>query len=117
MGRRVLVVEDESLVALLLEDMLLELGFTVVDVASRLETGMSAAQQAAFDVAVLDVNLGGETRSFPIADLLRRRGIPFVFATGHDPSSLERSYPDAPVVRKPFLRGDLRSALARALAG
>ncbi|WP_035484781.1 response regulator [Geminicoccus roseus] len=114
--RRVLLVEDETLVALLLEDMLDDLGFEVVEVASQLETALDLVERVAFDVAVLDVNLGGYIRSFPVADRLRLRGIPFIFATGHERSGLAIAYPGTPVVQKPFRRDELSEALQRALA-
>lgn len=113
--RRALLVEDESMVAILLEDMLDELGFDVVGVASRLETGLAAADQADVDVAVLDVNLGGLSRSFVIADRLRERGIPFVFATGYGRQGLGGAYPDIPVVQKPFRRAGLLRALVQVM--
>jgi CheY-like chemotaxis protein len=113
---RILLVEDEALIALLLEDMLEGLGYTVVEVSAQLEAGLAAAERADIDIAVLDVNLGGHVRSFPIADRLRMRGIPFLFTTGHGRSGLEQAYPDAPVVQKPFRTSELRSALEQALA-
>ena len=81
--RRVLVVEDELMIRMLLEDMLSELGYTVSAAASRLDEAMQAVQAGEFDIAILDVNLNGEPIS-PLADVLAARGTPFVFATGYD---------------------------------
>src|SRR6202007_388047 len=80
-GVRVLVVEDEMMVSMLIEDMLTDLGCTVVGPASRLDEALELAGRAEIDCAVLDVNLGGQP-IFPLADLLREKGAPFAFATG-----------------------------------
>jgi DNA-binding response OmpR family regulator len=116
LAARVLLVEDETLIALLLEDMLEALGYTVAEVSAQLEAGLAAAERIDIDIAVLDVNLGGHIRSFPIADRLRMRGIPFLFTTGHGKAGLELAYPDAPVVQKPFRMSELRLALEQTLA-
>ena len=87
MGRRILLVEDESMVSMLIEDTLVDMGCVVVALASRFDDGLSKAQTLAFDVAILDVNLAGE-RSFGIADALRMRKLPFVFATGYGTTSI-----------------------------
>ena len=94
-GLRVLLVEDENLVALLLEDMLAELGHTVVGPVARLDKALETAQREAFDVAILDVNINGED-SYPIAEALAARGIPFVFSTGYGKKSLPAPYIDLP---------------------
>ncbi|WP_029030161.1 response regulator [Salinarimonas rosea] len=112
--RRVLVVEDEVLVAMMIEDTLQELGYDVVGPAYRLGAGLTALDGEPVDLAVLDVNLAGE-RSIPIADRLAERGIPFVFATGYGKAGLMGAHPDAPVLRKPFSGEDIRVALARLL--
>lgn len=80
-GRRVLLVEDESMVAMLAEDMLLDLGCDVV-VAMRLDQALAQVEAGDFDLAVLDVNLGS-TPSYPVADALFERCVPFLFATGY----------------------------------
>jgi len=113
-GRRVLVVEDESMVAMLLEDNLADIGCEVVDVAFRLNEALDKANSASFDIAILDVNLNGDY-TFPVAAALRQRGMPFVFATGYDASSLPGAFRGTPVLRKPFQRRDLEQALRAAL--
>ena len=108
---RVLLVEDEGLVVALLEDMLADLGHEVTAVASRMAEALARAQGVDFDVAIIDVNLDGEP-SYPIAEILRGRGIPFLFATGYGASGLRPDFADTTTLAKPFLRDDLRRALA-----
>jgi CheY-like chemotaxis protein len=109
-GLRVLVVEDEMMVSMLIEDMLTDLGCTVVGPASRLDEAIDLAGDAAIDCAVLDVNLGGQP-IFPLADLLRERGLPFAFATGYGDAGLRDIDHGAPVLQKPFREGDLARVL------
>ncbi|WP_247635393.1 response regulator [Methylobacterium sp. 37f] len=99
-GRRVLLVEDESLIAMLGEDMLLDLGCEVA-VAMRLEKAVAMARATAFDLAILDVNLG-ETVSYPVADVLFARCIPFIFATGYGAAGIDPAYGAVPVMQKPY---------------
>lgn len=112
---RILIVEDEMLVAMNIEDMLLDSGHEVAGIANRLEPALALARDGAFDVAVLDVNLAGD-RSFPVADLLIERGIPFLFATGYGLGGIEEKYRDRPVLQKPFRAAEL-AAMVEALAG
>ena len=111
---RALLVEDESFVALLIEDMLQDLGFAV-EVAGRLDEGLARAAEGRLSIAVLDVNLGG-VRSYPIADVLSAREIPFVFATGYGTTGLEHGYKHIPTLQKPFRQGDLKRVIERVLA-
>ncbi|KQP42951.1 transcriptional regulator [Methylobacterium sp. Leaf104] len=99
-GRRVLLVEDESLVAMLGEDMLLDLGCEV-EIAMRLDKAVALARGADIDMAILDVNLG-ETCSYPVADVLFERRIPFIFATGYGLAGIEPAYGAVPVMQKPY---------------
>lgn len=110
---RALIVEDEALVAFLLEDILEEIGFVDSTVASRLREGLRLAREGAFDVAFLDVNLGDGERSFAIAEQLSKRGIPFAFVTGYDRASLDGRFVDSPVLRKPFRKEDIQAFLDR----
>jgi CheY-like chemotaxis protein len=112
-GTRVLVVEDEAMVSMMLEDFLEDLGCVVVATASRLEDALVKAAQLEVDVAVLDVNLAGKL-SYPVAELLRSRGIPFLFATGYGTAGLPDRLSDAPVLSKPYLRAQLVAALEAA---
>lgn len=109
-GLRVLVVEDEMMVAMLIEDMLSDLGCTVVGPASRLEDAMEIARSAEIDCAVLDVNLGGQS-IFPLADMLRAKGAPFAFATGYGDAGLREVDRGSPVLQKPFRESDLARVL------
>jgi CheY-like chemotaxis protein len=109
---RVLVVEDEMLVAMNIEDMLLDLGHEVAGLASRLEPALSLAAEGEFDIAMLDVNLAGQP-SFPVADVLIRRGIPFLFATGYGAKGIAEPYRDRLVLQKPFRARDLGEALGQ----
>lgn len=105
-GLRVLVVEDEMMVSMLIEDMLGDMGCTVLGPVSRLDEAVELASRSEFDCAVLDVNLGGQS-VFPLADLLRERGAPFAFATGYGDAGLRDVDRGAPVLQKPFREGDL----------
>src|SRR6478752_3426441 len=98
-AKRILVVEDELMIRMLLEDMLGELGYTVAAEAARIEEALEATKNADFDVAILDANLKGEPAS-PVADALVARGTPFVCATGY--GELPKPYRDRPTLRKPF---------------
>jgi len=114
-GLRVLVVEDEMMVSMLIEDMLTDLGCAIVGPASRLDEAMELARATELDCAVLDVNLGGQP-IFPVADLLRERGRPFAFATGYGDAGLRDQDRGAPVLQKPFREGDLARVLGELLA-
>ncbi|MBX4868298.1 response regulator [Rhizobium bangladeshense] len=113
-GLKVLVVEDEGLVALMIEDMLEDLGFEVVASVSRLADARIAATKAEVDLAVLDVNLAGEP-SFSIAEILRKRQIPFIFSTGYGLSGLPAEFAHQPLVGKPFSKNELQQTIAVAL--
>lgn len=111
---RILIVEDEFLVALHLEDLLTELGHRVVGSARRFNEALELARRSEIDFAVLDINLAG-TQSFPIADVLRQRGIPFVFATGYGAEGLADRYRAETALPKPYDTAELAQAIARAL--
>ncbi|MEZ2132547.1 MULTISPECIES: response regulator [unclassified Sinorhizobium] len=113
-ARRVLIVEDEMLVAMLLEDMLTDLGHAVVGIATRVESALSLIITTAPDLAILDVNLAGE-KSFPVAEALEKKGIPFVFATGYGQQGLEGNHVSRTVLTKPFHSRDLERALIVAI--
>ncbi len=109
--RRALVVEDEIMVAMYVEDLLTELGFEVAGLATGLDQALPLAREGTFDFAVLDINLAGQV-SFPVADVLRERGIPFLFASGYSSKGLNEAYRDAVRIQKPFLSRDLAQAVA-----
>lgn len=110
--KRALVVEDEVMVAMYVEDLLTELGFEVAGFATGLEQALPLAREGVFDFAVLDINLAGQL-SFPIADVLRERGIPFLFASGYGSKGVSEAYRDAIRIQKPFVGRDLADAIAR----
>jgi len=113
--RRVLVVEDEAMIALMMEDMLADLGCTVVGPAEGVPQALElVAGSGLIDVAVLDVNVGGRP-VFEVADLLRAKGVPMVFSTGYGDGGLRDLDRGAPVLRKPFRSGELAMALQQAL--
>jgi CheY-like chemotaxis protein len=114
LGQCILVVEDEMLLALMLEDMLEDLGYRTVK-AARVAKATSLASTAALDCAILDVNLDGEN-SYPVAVELRRRKIPFVFATGYGAPSLDADFRDTPILSKPYSQLELQRLLTRTLA-
>ncbi len=115
-NRRVLVVEDESMVAMMLEDYLDALGCIVVGSAARLQEALEMARSLELDVAVLDLNLAGEM-SYPVAEVLQARGVPVVFATGYGVSGLSGKFQGAPVLSKPYNMVQLETALLGAGGG
>jgi len=109
-GKRILVVEDELMIRMLLEDMLTDLGHTLAGEAGRIDEALALAKQGDFDVAILDVNLNGQPIS-PVVEVLVARGLPFVFATGYGPRGVPEPYRQTPTLQKPFQS----EALARAI--
>jgi CheY-like chemotaxis protein len=107
-AKRILVVEDEPMIRMLLEDMLGELGYTVAAEAARMDEALEATKNADFDVAILDANLNGQPVS-PVADALVARGTPFVFATGY--GEMPEPYRDRPTLMKPFQMDGLKQML------
>lgn len=110
-ARRILIVEDEFLLAMELEYQLMGMGHTVVDLATRVPAAMELALHADIDFAILDVNVAG-IPSFPVADILRQRGIPFVFATGYGSAGLVDGYRDEPTLQKPYQPHQLERLIA-----
>ena len=112
---RVLVVEDEYLIRMLLEDMLADLGYEVGASVGSIAEASEQATNGDFNAAVLDVNLDGK-EIFPVAEILTKRGVPFVFVTGYGEGSLPEPYRHHPALQKPFQAERLKSALAGLLA-
>lgn len=113
-GRRVLVVEDESLVAMLLETILEDMGCTPVGPAANVDDGLSMAGGEQLDAALLDVNVAGRP-VFPVAEALKSRGVPFVFSTGYGEGGLPDDWRGQPTIQKPFTEAAVREALMRAM--
>ena len=106
---RVLIVEDEIVVALFLEDILEEFGYQVAGVVTQLDDAM--LRQPDYDIAVLDVHINGRN-VFDFADVLAGRGTPFVFATGYGERGIPERHRSSPVLQKPFQTDELRRILA-----
>lgn len=114
MSARVLIVEDEIIVALFLEDLMADFGYEVAGVVSHLNDAMAHAPD--YDLALLDVHINGRS-VFEFADRLAARGTPFVFATGYGARGIPDRHSARPVVQKPFQPADLKWMLAQALEG
>lgn len=117
-GAQVLVLEDETLVSMMVEDMLGDLGCEIVGPFARLDTALDFVADGSpkIDVALLDVNLGGE-RSFPLAEVLKEKGVPFVFTTGYDDAGMPEEWRGRRALRKPFTMAEMAQALRQTLAG
>ena len=116
-GSRAFVVEDETLVLFSLEDVLGDLGCEVVAQAMRIDQAVSTASTLGpVDVAILDVNIGGKP-VFPVAQILKERGVPLVFATGYGREGLPPEWQDHAVIVKPYSLQDIERALTPLLLG
>jgi CheY-like chemotaxis protein len=115
-GQRIFIVEDEALVAMMMEAMIEELGAVVVGTEARIPEALNfvAQRHGDIDVAVLDLNLGG-SRSYDIAQAISGHGIPIVFSTGYDDGTIEDAWRSHPLLSKPFQLAELEGALAQAL--
>lgn len=107
---RVLIVEDEAMVVMMLEDLLDQHGYDVAAAAPTVEAAAAVAGEAALDLAILDVNVRGEM-TFPVADLLVRRGVPFIISSGYGAEALPPRFRDAPFLGKPIDPRALAAAL------
>ena len=114
-GRRILVVEDEMMVLMMIENMLADLGCESVTAAATTDQAIALIDAQAFDAAMLDMNLNG-TRNNSIADALAARGVPFIFSTGYSSLRMREGYSDRPVLMKPFQFEELAAILTRLLA-
>jgi CheY-like chemotaxis protein len=114
--KRILVVEDELMIRMLLQDMLDELGYTIAAEAAHLDEAIEVAKTAEFDVAILDVDLNGKTIT-PVAEVLATRGMPFVFTTGYGEHALPDAYRNRPILKKPYQINGLSQILERTLNG
>lgn len=115
MGLKVLVVEDEAIISLLLEDMLAELGHQMVAAAGTIEDARAEAARRDIDLAILDVNLGRQS-SYPLATDLKARGIPYILATGYGRNGLSSEWgKNGVVLEKPFEVTALSAAIAETM--
>jgi CheY-like chemotaxis protein len=113
-GKRILIVEDELLVALLIEDLLDELGCSTLGPCGSVAKALDAARSEAFDLAVLDVNLAGE-KVYPVVEVLAERGIPFLFLSGYGDEAIPPGHREWKVCAKPFRGADLATMMSAAL--
>ena len=114
-GLKVFVVEDESLVAMQLEDMLLDAGCELVGLAMRVNRALEMLDgDPAVDVAILDVNIGGD-KVYPVAEQLRERGISIVFATGYGRAGVEDAWQDCQILQKPYTWGEVEKTVLAAI--
>jgi CheY-like chemotaxis protein len=111
---QILVVEDESMVAMMIEDMLEDLGHKVIATSGRMPDASKLVSDASADLAILDVNLNGE-ETYPLADSLAARAIPFIFATGYGSCGIKAEWSGVPVLQKPFQSRELAEAINRAV--
>jgi PAS domain S-box-containing protein len=102
-GRRVLLVEDEALVAMMIQECLSERGHSVIGPISRASDALQAAKDADYDAAILDINLG-DGMAYPVADILSARGVPFVFVTGYEADTIDERFRAVPILQKPIER-------------
>lgn len=114
-ARRILIVEDEPIVAIALQDMVEDLGYEVAGPAFRVAAALLLAEQGGFDAAILDVNMG-DAESYCVAERLRAAGIPYLFATGYGREGLAPGHEEAIVLRKPYRETEVAAAL-KALLG
>lgn len=110
-GKRILIVEDDALIAMLLEDMLIDLGHDIAGIAARLPQALEMVDSVEFDAAILDLSLAGHN-SFPVADALELKGIPYMFATGYGASAIDPAYAERQTLKKPYQMEDLEKALS-----
>lgn len=108
----ILIVEDEPLIAMMIEDFLEILDKAHAGTADSVASGLALIEQGGVDAAILDVNLRGGEKSFPLADALAAKGIPFVFATGGSQDVVADAYRDRPTLPKPFTMDGVAKALA-----
>jgi CheY-like chemotaxis protein len=114
-GIRVLIVEDEPIVAMLAEDLLDSIGCIVAGTVASIAEAMAAIKTMMFDVALIDVNLGGED-GLVVADALKALGIPYIITSGYGAEGLAPGHPDAPVLSKPYAIAALEAAICRGMA-
>lgn len=115
-GGSVFLVEDEVMIRMMVADMLEELGYRVAAEAGEINEAVQLAQTTDFDFAILDVNVNGKVIS-PVADLIKAKGRPFIFATGYGSSGLPEQYRDRPALQKPFQLEALGRTIETALRG
>jgi CheY-like chemotaxis protein len=114
-GASVFLVEDETLLRMMMTEMLEELGHKVIAEAGSIQTAEPLARTSTFDVAVFDINVAGSNIT-PIAEIVAARGLPFVFVSGYGPEGLPAMFKDKPVLRKPFSIAEFGRVINSALS-
>lgn len=114
-GRRVLVIEDEMTIVLVIEETLRDLGIEVIGPASRLDAALQLAREAVIDAAILDINIRGGN-SYPVADILAEREIPFVVCSGYGDWALDERHRDRPRLTKPYTSKELEDQVLQLLS-
>lgn len=109
-SKSILIVEDEAMIGMMLEDYLETLGYRLHALVASVEEACAHARAGGFDAALIDCNLQGE-KSWPVADILARQGVPFIFATGGVADGLPQAHADRPTLAKPFTIGAVERAL------
>jgi DNA-binding response OmpR family regulator len=115
-AKRVLVVEDELLISMVIEDILADEGCQVIGPFTNLPDALAAAQRGGFDLALLDVNLRGE-KVYPVAEILAEQGVPFMFLSGYGKDAIPGGHPDWRACGKPFTAAELTRRLSEVLSG
>jgi CheY-like chemotaxis protein len=113
-AKRVLVVEDEAMIGMLTATMVEELGYAPLGPMTNLADANAVIARDNFDVAVIDLNLGGQP-AYPLAEALSLKGVPFIFVTGYAPDTIDRRFAHVPLIQKPIPREELATAIARAM--
>lgn len=108
---RLLLIEDEALILLHVKSMLSEMGWEVAGTAAKIDAALHLAQTGSFDAAIIDINLDGAL-TYPVADILREREIPFAFTTGYGRAAINRSYSGVPILHKPFSPDQLQAVVS-----
>jgi PAS domain S-box-containing protein len=115
-SRRVLLVEDEALVAMMIQECLTEYGHSVVGPVGRASEALAAAKDGEYDAAILDINLG-DGMAYPVAEILSARGVPFVFITGYEADTVDDRFSHVPVLQKPIERQMLQTLFVPSASG
>jgi CheY-like chemotaxis protein len=111
---RFLLIEDEALILLNVKSMLVDLGWEVAGTAAKIDAAMRLAETGAFEAAIIDINLDG-TMTYPVADILRKRDIPFAFTTGYGRNAIDDAYAQVPILHKPFSHDQLKAMVRKLL--
>lgn len=115
-GVSVFLVEDETLIRMMIAEMIEELGHKVVAEAGSIQAAEPLARTSPFDLGIFDINIGGSVIS-PIAEIVAARGLPFIFVSGYGPEGLPAMFKGKPVLRKPFSIAEFGSVITSALSG